>query len=107
MSQRQLELCAVASVYHEPLREKQKGLCGLDRSMFEDKHLFEILEALMRAEFVNASELPDDVMALLMEKSLLSIFEGMLNDLQVLPALYRHYCAEIEKRSEEMNPPWI
>ena len=107
MSKRQLELAFVSCIYFEPVREKKHGLCGIDRSMFDDPILFELIEILMRTEFNDPSELPDDVLDFMINHKLCSKFDEMNNNGYSIPALYRMYGNEIEKRSVSTVAPWI
>lgn len=106
MSQKQLELAWIASIYFRPGFAKQIGLRGIDQSMFENKNIFEIgLEMLRCEDFVEKDEglfpmPPPHILEKLMKLKLVSAIEGGFNEMYFLPALYEKYCEELEARHE-------
>lgn len=106
MTREQLELAWAGSIYTRPNFCRQHGLCGIDQSMFKNQNLFELgLKMLKATDFEESGDRsptpPQWLVDELLNKKLLMKFENAFDALVFMPALYRNYCREIEKRSTD------
>lgn len=110
MSQKQLELAWLASIWEEPEHCRKTGLSGLDSTMFEHKLLFEIgLEILRDQNHLCRADTSADLILKMAPLGLISRIEKAFEIGSFLPAFYKVYCDEIERRAELKNleePEW-
>ena len=106
MPQQQLELAWFGSIFSNPLRCSEFGVCGLDRSMFREPEIFDVGLMVLRQPNLQPYEVNDDILKIISSMHLPSTVLKMENELQFLPAHYQNYCAEIESRAEDVSAPW-
>lgn len=108
MSQKQLEIAWLGSIFCEPFESRKYGICGLDQNMFEDQELFLIGLEMIRDENFIEGYLPNDsVIQKMMNKKLHSLILLADNKGYFLPCYYRIYSKEIESRFERLGAEWF
>lgn len=84
------------------------GMMGLNQSMFEYPGLFEVGLMIFREDPLDEASISDELLNILMENHLLSAIISLENSIGFLPALYKYYADEIEKRSDKrFEASWI
>jgi hypothetical protein len=109
MTQQQLELAWLASLYERPEDCRKVGLMGLDHSRFSNESLFEIGVAILRDVNFTGRNPDDSLIEKMIRGSWFSKIEKACDSMIHLPSLYKIYCQEIELRAsvKEVEAPWM
>lgn len=113
MSQQELEFAWLASIYSRPEFCRKNMLYGVDQSMFQNQKFFELGLKMLRADDYSENQNvplppPDWLLSELLDLQIVARLEIAFDEMQFMPAFYKFYCAEIERRAEEdIKPEWI
>lgn len=98
MSQEQLELAWLGCIFTNPEFSQSIGLSGIDRSMFINTNYFDWGLELLKSGAIN--KFSDETLIAMMRLGLISKINKFQDDMFFMPAYFRFYNTEIEKRSD-------